>query len=205
MADWKKYNEGKSSAAPRPRLMKTLDQYFDNKVGFALDLGCGSGRDSAELLKRGWRVDALDSDLPTLEAARDFFQNDLKNLSFIHADFSDLSLADEKYDLVNASYSLPFCPPPKFHKMWKEIFQSLKVGGILSCELFGIYDTWNDQSLAPKERSFFTREEVEGLFSPYKLEFLKEEEFDGPTFSLKEKHWLLRKPYVNYISRLPLA
>jgi trans-aconitate methyltransferase len=29
---------------------------------FAVDLGCGAGRDTAELLRRGWRVLAIDAE-----------------------------------------------------------------------------------------------------------------------------------------------
>ncbi len=37
---------------------------------FAVDLGCGAGRDSRELLRRGWRVLAIDREPAAIEALR---------------------------------------------------------------------------------------------------------------------------------------
>jgi SAM-dependent methyltransferase len=48
---------------PRETLLDALDRFEAEKraPGTAVDLGCGTGRDTLELLRRGWRVVAIDS------------------------------------------------------------------------------------------------------------------------------------------------
>jgi trans-aconitate methyltransferase len=74
----------------------------------AVDLGCGTGRDTVELLRRGWCVLAVDNQSEALARIR-------ANVPTAHqealetrlARFEDIELP--AVDLVNASYSLPFC------------------------------------------------------------------------------------------------
>lgn len=188
-ADWKGYNDGKSMAPPRPRLLHTLDTYFPAKTGHALDLGCGSGRDINELLNRGWRVDGVDSDGQSLESAREIFAKHLDCLTLIESSFEALTLFQKKYDLVNASYSLPFCPRDHFPNFWGKIISSLKVGGYLTCELFGVRDSWNSIDPEKGERTFLTKEKVQEYLVPFDIIELEELEFDKPSFNGPEKHW----------------
>ena len=46
---------------PRPTLLMALEAW-NGSPGFALDLGCGSGRDTLTLLAHGWRVYAIDAE-----------------------------------------------------------------------------------------------------------------------------------------------
>src|SRR6266480_3626651 len=61
---WTRYYDA-AGEQPRETLLFALDR-FDAEAGaevgglFAVDLGCGTGRDSIELLRRGWRVLAID-------------------------------------------------------------------------------------------------------------------------------------------------
>jgi tellurite methyltransferase len=63
---WTRYYDA-IGEEPRETLLIALDRHERESEGrraepFAVDLGCGSGRDTAELLKRGWRVLAIDSE-----------------------------------------------------------------------------------------------------------------------------------------------
>lgn len=64
---WKAYNSAGSSSPARPRLVNTLNKFFTSTPGRALDIGCGGGRDTRELLARGWTVDAIDDDDSAIE------------------------------------------------------------------------------------------------------------------------------------------
>src|SRR6266540_4136628 len=63
---WTRYYDA-AGEQPRETLLFALER-FDAEAGatarglFAVDLGCGTGRDSAELLRRGWRVLAIDAE-----------------------------------------------------------------------------------------------------------------------------------------------
>ena len=60
---WTRYFDA-AGEDPRPTLLAALD-LFDAEPNdperLAVDLGCGTGRDTFELLRRGWRVLAIDA------------------------------------------------------------------------------------------------------------------------------------------------
>ena len=62
--DWSAYYRAVAGRPPRDTLLKALDLFDLEKSPksprFAVDLGCGDGRDMVELLKRGWQVLAID-------------------------------------------------------------------------------------------------------------------------------------------------
>ncbi|WP_354669623.1 methyltransferase domain-containing protein [Pseudomonas sp. WAC2] len=50
----------------RSTLLRALD-HWNGPTGVALDLGCGTARDTLELLARGWDVIAVDAQAEALE------------------------------------------------------------------------------------------------------------------------------------------
>ena len=54
-------------------------------------------------------------------------------------------------DLVNASFSLPFCPPPAFPSAWRRIESSLVCGGWFCGQLFGERDGWATSGGSPPD------------------------------------------------------
>jgi len=64
-AGWTAYYERNATTPPERTLVAALDRFDEEAPGaarFAVDLGCGQGRDTVELLRRGWRVLAIDAD-----------------------------------------------------------------------------------------------------------------------------------------------
>ena len=184
---------------PRETLLVALE-HFDSEgvTGFAVDLGCGTGRDTAELLRRGWRVLAIDSQTEALErllARDDLGDGGLDRLETQVASFDDATWPAA--DLVSSSYSLPFCPPDRFDGMWSRIVESLRGGGRVCGQLFGDRDEWatrgrarsGDWTSAPM--TFHTRDQVEELLRPFEIEHLDEIDEDGATAVGDRKHWHL--------------
>lgn len=188
---WRDYNESGSKAEGRPRLLKTLESFFPVGHGkIALDLGAGGGRDSKALLTRGWSVDAVDHDADSIELMLPL-ENEFPNrLSLRLESFETLTLEPNRYDLINASYSLPFCRPSSFPALWARIIAALKPGGLVSCEWFGENDSWRTGPQG-SEMTFLSRSAAGDLLRPLKLELFDEKEFDGPTFAGVGKHWHL--------------
>lgn len=189
--NWKSYNLAQAKKPARPRLVRALNNFvihLDSQ--HALDLGCGSGRDTFELCKRGWQVDAVDSNKDSIELAqKTLHEIDPSNkVTFVQSQFEDLKLEKNKYDLINASYSLPFCQPKFFSQFWQQISESLKVNSIFTFELFGDKDSWNSR-FNNQNMTFLSSTEVSNLILPFQILEFEEFEKEGPSFSEPSKYW----------------
>lgn len=195
--DWPGYFEATKGREPRETLLRALELIEptpSERVRFAIDFGCGEGRDSAELLRRGWRVLAIDGHPNGLRRLMERDDHDApEQLTMQLAPFERVQLP--RCDLLNASFSLPFCEPDCFDALWARIVESIEPGGRFAGQLFGDRDSW----ASIPDRSHHTREQVEQLLAPFEVEMLKEEEREGQDCSGTSKHWhvfhiIARKP-----------
>ncbi len=188
---WSRYYEATQGGAPRETLLLALDLFeregrAAGAERLAVDLGCGEGRDTLELLRRGWRVLAIDAEREAIERlrARSELDSDAaarletRRVSFEEADW-------RRADLVNSSFALPFCPPAHFPALWERIASSLRRGGRFSGQLFGERDGWAREPAL----SFQRRAEVEEMLRTFQLERFDEIEEDGKTAIGEPKHW----------------
>lgn len=189
---------------PRETLLTALERHErESREGrgepFAVDLGCGSGRDTVELLRRGWRVLAIDSEPAGIERlARTIagIGEAAGRLETQLASFEDASWPAA--DIVNSSYALPFCHPDSFGAVWDRIVASLVPGGRFCGQLFGDRDEWASPSRAalrdwgsPPGMTFHTGEDVRLLLRDFDVELLNEVDEDGTTAVGDPKHWHL--------------
>jgi tellurite methyltransferase len=180
VTNWGAFYDAVSERPPHETAIGALDR-FDHP-GFAVDLGCGMGRDTMEMLRRGWRVLAIDGEAEAIARLRERAAG-IPALDTQVATFGEATWPDT--DLVNASFSLPFCAPEEFDDVWKRVVASLRPGGRFSGQLFGDRDEWAGQ----KEMTFHTREQALGLLSGLELERFDEEDADGRTALGEPKHW----------------
>jgi SAM-dependent methyltransferase len=185
-SDWREYYERTAGRPPRRTLLVALDSFGEGEGRAAVDLGSGDGRDTIELLRRGWSVLAVDAE-PTaivrLKMRADLPQG--APLETRCARFEDATWP--MVDLVNASFALPLCPPERFPEVWARIARSLKPGGRFSGQLFGHRDEWHGEPGI----TFHQRDEVDRLLAGFAVELLEEEETDTATPYGKPKHWHL--------------
>lgn len=111
---------------PMPdRVAKIIEKYLPlARVGRALDIACGTGRNTHYLAEQGFEVDAVDYS--------DYALSKVKELPRIHkieADLDSYRIAPDSYDLiVNCNYL------DRNH--FPQIITALKEGGVLMFETF---------------------------------------------------------------------
>lgn len=137
------------------------------------------------LLEAGWNVLALDRERIAIELLKSQVQDQLVNrLQTEVKNFGNVAFKTN-FDLINSSYALSFCKPEDFPVLWSKITRAIIPGGRFSGQLFGIHDEMADR----EDMNFHTKEQVEGLFNNFTIEYFEEEDKDGPTASGRTKHW----------------
>jgi SAM-dependent methyltransferase len=184
--DWPAYYAAMVGKPARETLTAALAAFEreGSAPGFAVDLGCGEGRDSLELLRRGWRVLAIDSHpdafdlmVPRVPAAQ------RPRLETLLARFE--SARWPAADLVNASYALPFCDPGAFPAVWARITRSLRPSGRFAGQLFGDRHTW----ASLPDRSHHSEAEARALLRGLEVEEFRVEEKDDAGADGRPIHW----------------
>jgi SAM-dependent methyltransferase len=196
-AGWDEYYARTAGRAPSELLLAALNMTSAAaSVGpgrvppVAVDLGCGDGVDTVELLRRGWRVSAVDAQPAAIaHVERAVPTADRPRLVTLVADFTTANLPDA--DLVHCGWSLPHCPAPAFDTVWTRIRRALRPGGLFAGQLLAPRDDW-----AATGAPGFDREGLDRLLTGYRVERLTEIEADRASFD-GPKHW----HYVELIAR----
>ena len=179
MTTWARYYDA-AGDDPRDTLLSAVEGFAE--PGLAVDLGCGTGRDTVELLRRGWEVVAIDSEEEAIRRLRATTGDD-ERLQTQVARYEEASWP--ACDLVNASWSLPFCPPQHFGAVWAQITSALRPGGRFCGQLFGERDAWAVED----DMTFHTRADAKALLRAFELERFDEVEEDSTTALGEPKHW----------------
>jgi SAM-dependent methyltransferase len=185
-SDWRDYYERTAGRPPRRTLLKALAGFAPAPGRTAVDLGCGDGRDTIELLRQGWSVLAIDAEPAAI--ARLLARPELTNAAALTTQVQRFEIATwPPADLVNASFALPLCAPEHFAALWARIIASLKSGGRFSGQLFGERDT----SRGDPGVTHCDRAAAMSLLTGLAVEMFEEEETDTVTPYGKAKHWHL--------------
>ena len=200
---WADYYAKTAHRPPRKTLSFALDR-FDAENGAAsnqraaVELGCGGGRDTIEMLRRSWSVLAVDAEPAAIDyllARPDLVHRE--RLTAKIAPFETVTIPTSS--LICSSFALPLCPPPDFHRIWVRIHDALVPGGRFAGHFFGERDSWNDPAAGHKGLTFLSVEAARGLLAPFEIEKFEEEESDSTTPRDEAKHWhvmhiVARKP-----------
>jgi SAM-dependent methyltransferase len=114
-----------------------LLQLVDLAPGTAvLDLGCGPGRHSLELARRGFRVTGVDRTAYFLQLARDRAQNEGLDVEFIQADMRQFKRA-ESFDLaINLFTTFGYFEEAADNmQVLHNVYSSLRPGAVFVMEL----------------------------------------------------------------------
>ena len=167
--DWNLYYDKTQNPPMRETLKQALAYWEERAPGYAVDLGCGSGNDTIHLLKAGWRVlatDITEEGFRRLKSRPDI--PDPSKLETLIAEFEDFTPPEA--DMINSSFSLPFCEPDHFPAFWKRIKNALKPGGVFCGHFFGQNDSWVKHGLTNHSRE----ETTENVIRPECLLFRRD-------------------------------
>jgi SAM-dependent methyltransferase len=149
---------------------------------FAVDLGCGAGRDARELLRAGWHVLAVDREPGAIEVLLAASPPELRPA--LETRVEDLATVElPACDLLNASLSLPFLAGDLFWPTWERALASIRVGGRVSAMLFGD----RDGSAADASMTCPPPQEIRESLSSFEIEHWIDREEDTQT-ALGEPH-----------------
>ncbi len=177
---WKNFYQATRESPPSALLVEAME--FVRNKGTALDVGCGALKDSRFLVHEGFDVVAIDAEPAVANEIHDIPAD---RFHFTQTTFEDFSYDVEKFDCINAMYSLPFIAPHAFNDVFRAITSALKHDGIFCGVFFGNNDEWN----ANPDMTFHTKADVEASFSDMEVLAFKEKEFDGTTALKTPKHW----------------
>lgn len=183
-SDWSRYNVTQVDRRDaRPLLQKLLNHAGDGRDRLAVDLGFGAGVETEMLLRRGWRVLAIDWDPTAGDLLAQRLPPELaERVTVLTRDFADIETLS-RVDLVHACMALPFAGP-QFTRLWQAVMAALSPGGWIGCELFGDRDT---QAGVPSV-AIHTDAEVAALLAELNVIELDTRERDGTSFS-GPQHW----------------
>jgi SAM-dependent methyltransferase len=186
-------------AAAREALGATAD--VSRALGFAIDLGCGSGNETLAMLRAGFRVLAVDA-LPeavAMTAERAAAEGFSERCATAVADLAGLDLPAGAA-LIHARFALPFVPESEFPRLWASIRAALAPGGCFAGQLFGPNDQFA-REVPEGSMTFHDAAAVARLIEG--LDILRHEEVAKPGYTAlgRPKYWhvhhlLLRAPRV---------
>ena len=141
---------------------------------FAVDLGSGAGRDARELLQRGWRVLAVDSEPDAADAVRTATPDpDQPRLETLVADIGSVDIPT--CDLVNASVSLQFLDTVSVARVFERITAALQPGGRFTALIYGD----RDEAAGEPDVTCLSAEQLRSYLAAFELESWTEREEDG--------------------------
>jgi tellurite methyltransferase len=177
---WREFVRITAGAPPWPQLERAAELFL--QPGDALDVGAGAGRDTAYLLRRGWRVTAVDASPSAAAALRRLPLQGKLTVVVSAAEY----FQPATYDLVNAQFSLPFIAHPRFDATVSRLRDSVRPRGVMAATFFGTNDEWNVPGAA---QSFSTQSDIERIFKRWELIQLTEVDEDGHVADGTPKHW----------------
>ena len=123
--DKQRWNEKYLEKPKQENISALVEKYINHaNVGQAIDLACGTGRNTHFLALKGFEVDAVDiSDVALKEVKK------TSSINKIEADLDKYNIAPNKYDLiVNVNYLN--------RRLVSQMKEALKQGGVIMFETF---------------------------------------------------------------------
>jgi len=180
-------------------LLSSFTKHFpaNFEANSILDLGCGNGNVTAQLLPHfpKAKFTLVDASAEMIKLC----QGQFKEYDCLYANtyFKDFLFEETKYDLIVAGFSLHHCDENEKQALFSQLYRSLKKGGIFSCcDLMISKDNPDHKMLLSEWEAFVQSNFPDGEKWAWLMEHY--EAFDKPTDYTKQEAWL-RKAGFNTI------
>ena len=112
---WSGYDKTTLKKAPNDTTIFAEKTFRNQITKSALDIGCGTGCDALYLLENGFNVKALDQDHNAIEILKQKIGKNYHDKdTYENTSIQNFKIDSNAFDLINASFSLPFCSKADF-------------------------------------------------------------------------------------------
>lgn len=128
-----------------------------------LDLGCGPGRHSINLARRGNKVTGVDRTQKFLDKARKIASHENLEIDYIKADMRSFCREDSFDAIINLSTAIGYFEPEEEMRVIGNIYKSLRDGGKLIIEFLGkeyIVRTFQARGWIERDGHFLLEEHI---------------------------------------------
>jgi len=189
---WADFSKMPNSINPVLQRALELAEQDSSSEKTALDLGCGNNNLIPELLKREWKVTALDSSpealLNLLKNIQDLnLEDKAKDNLLTECEKMEKFRFPKEFHLITAKDSFPYCDPILFLDLWKKIHGHLKPGGYFAGNVFTRpLDSRREEAQRDHQIWFGDMQMMKALSKDYKVEKLEQKKIfakDGSTIN----------------------
>jgi len=166
-----------------PKVKRASRIFKENNYEKILDLGCGTGKHSIFLAKKGFSVYATDLSMTGIEIARQKAESlGLKNIHFKQHDMKRIPFANSFFDAVVCTWTIYHGTLKEIQITISEIYRVLKPNGTVLTDFLSVADSTyglgrevdRNTFLGAKDQEedvphhYSTREELVQLFSGFR-------------------------------------
>lgn len=126
--DWNK-NENEYWEVPAEEVVPIVLRWKEKGFKKALDLGCGLGRHSILMAKKGFDVDAFDLSREGLDKFKDKIKNRKLKIKIKFGDMLRLPYREESFDCILSFHTIQHTDMAGLKKIVQKIHKTLKPGG----------------------------------------------------------------------------
>ncbi|WP_234394368.1 class I SAM-dependent methyltransferase [Thermococcus piezophilus] len=139
------------------------------EVRHVLDIACGTGAPTLELVRRGYEVVGLDINEEMLTVAREKARREELSVEFMLGDAAALDFREE-FDAVTMFFSsILYLNEDRINELFNSVIKALRPGGVFVAD-------WSNL-LFYRDRAFFTHENL-NVYTAREMRLLAEKHFD---------------------------
>lgn len=183
-------------SAPSPYLEMLVNREQIIK-GYALDVGCGDGRNALFLARNGFKVIAIDSSKEAIYKLQKLSDERELNVHAILADVVEYDFEPEKYSLIVANTIIDHLDKNRGDDLILKLKRALKQGGIIYASVFTVNDPGSKglgaySDTAQYVKRYFFSGELRDKFSDLSILRYHEEELLDTNHGEPHYHFIAR-------------